>query len=102
MLMEMFVRYTVLFVGYSHNDPVMNYLSRGLVPGTVRFALTSPGQEERSSHLGITPVVFPTRPAPDKFGALPAAISAWVGNASRGTLDHENTDSRTHPRDPAT
>jgi hypothetical protein len=32
-VLELFLKYTVLFVGYSHNDPVMQYLARGLPPG---------------------------------------------------------------------
>ena len=28
-LQEMFRKYTVFFIGYSHNDVVMNYLARG-------------------------------------------------------------------------
>ncbi|MCX6639147.1 MAG: SIR2 family protein [bacterium] len=28
-LQEMYAKYTVLFIGYSHNDPIMNYLTRG-------------------------------------------------------------------------
>jgi hypothetical protein len=88
MLMETFARYTVLFVGYSHNDPVMTYLARGLVPGTLRFALTQPGYQDWWSHLGITAVPFPLRPEPDAYGALPAAVSSWVEQANLGTLGH--------------
>src|SRR5207247_1672794 len=41
-LAAMFSRYVVLFVGYSHDDTVMNYLARGLPPVAqkARFALT--------------------------------------------------------------
>ncbi len=37
-LVDLFSNYTVLFVGYSHNDPVMKYLATGLPPSTRRFA----------------------------------------------------------------
>jgi SIR2-like domain len=46
-LLEMFSKYAVIFVGYSHNDPVMHYLARGLPSSTedTRFALTLEGQD---------------------------------------------------------
>lgn len=41
-LVDVFRQYTVLFVGYSHNDVVMNYLARALPADSIagRFALT--------------------------------------------------------------
>jgi hypothetical protein len=43
-LAAMFTQYVVLFVGYSHDDPVMNYLARGLSPigQKSRFAFAEP------------------------------------------------------------
>src|SRR6266545_4028123 len=38
-LVELFLHYTVCFVGYSHSDPPMHYLARSLPPGTKRYAL---------------------------------------------------------------
>ena len=42
-LQDMFLNHTVLFVGYSHNDPVVHHLARGLPASTIgkRFALTT-------------------------------------------------------------
>jgi len=52
-LQQMFGEFTVLFVGYSHSDSVMNYLSRALVPGNQhRYALTI-GESERWNYLGM-------------------------------------------------
>lgn len=45
---ELFLKFTVLFIGYSHDDPVMHYLARGLPPdefGKRRFALGPTGAE---------------------------------------------------------
>ena len=57
-LVDVFQKYTVLFVGYSHDDAVMNYLARALPPASVkgRFALTEKGGAW--DILGITPVYF--------------------------------------------
>ena len=58
-LVDLFREYTVLFVGYSHDDVMMNYLSKALAekrPGT-RFSLTS-GDSGFWEAFGITPIVY--------------------------------------------
>jgi hypothetical protein len=87
-LMTMFEAYVVLFVGYSHADPVMRYLARSFVGGTSRFALTLPDQDDHWTHLGIVPVHFPKRVAPDEYGALDDAIESWNAAARMGVFDH--------------
>ena len=61
-LISMFSRYVVLFVGYSHNDTVMNYLARGLPPGNqqARFAFSTDDDQSLSKwkHLEIQPLVY--------------------------------------------
>ena len=54
-LVDVFRRYTVLFVGYNHNDVVMNYLARALPADSVagRFALTD--EDGSWELLGIKP-----------------------------------------------
>lgn len=88
-LLEAFAHYTVLFVGYSHDDVVVRYLARSLVPGTVRFALTAPGEHEKWLFLGVTPVEFPLRAGAVPFAALEEAVAAWANHAAMGSLDHE-------------
>ncbi|MEZ9874672.1 DUF4020 domain-containing protein [Vibrio breoganii] len=63
-LMQMFENYTVLFVGYSHDDMVMSYLARALPDKAKgkRFALVGSktiNQESKWQSLGIQPVYFP-------------------------------------------
>jgi hypothetical protein len=57
-LVDVFRRYTVLFVGYSHNDVVMNYLARALPADSVagRFALTD--GDGNWELRGIKPICF--------------------------------------------
>ena len=43
-LVDLFSNYTVLFVGYSHNDPIMKYLATGLPPSTRRYAFVAQGK----------------------------------------------------------
>ncbi|HEV2304200.1 MAG TPA: DUF4020 domain-containing protein [Candidatus Acidoferrales bacterium] len=91
-LQRLFTRYTVLFVGYSHSDVVMNYLARGLPPQSgvpQRFALTPVGNEEHWKSLGITPVVYPLIEDPNKHSRLAEAIGGWAAQARQGALDQE-------------
>ena len=91
-LQKLFSQYNVLFVGYSHDDTIMNYLARGLPPQTgspQRFALTPVGNEERWTSLGITPVVYQLTEDTNKHSTLAAALDAWAIQAWQGALDQE-------------
>ncbi len=88
-LCEMFAKYTVLFVGYSHDDPVMRYLARGIASETSRYALTEYGQDEYWKFLGITPVTYQLKDEPNRHSALGEAVTAWVKFAKMGALDDE-------------
>ena len=59
-LVELFRSFNLLFVGYGHNDTIMNYLARALpTSGKVkRFALTDDGNDEKWQALGIEPVAY--------------------------------------------
>jgi len=88
-LCEMFAKYTVLFVGYSHDDPVMRYLARGIVSVTSRYALTEYGQDEHWRFLGIIPVTYQLKDEPNRHSALGEAVTTWVKRAKMGALDDE-------------
>ncbi|MEM9595670.1 MAG: SIR2 family protein, partial [Acidobacteriota bacterium] len=61
-LRGLFSTYDVLFVGYSHNDPVVSYLARGLPPDSERkrYALTAEGRSDHWKLLGIEPIEYAT------------------------------------------
>lgn len=92
-LQALFARYVVLFIGYSHSDTVMNYLTRGLPPAsgqTRRYALTKVGQADRWNYLGITPLEYTLAEAgEDKHCRLREAVSKWAIIANTGTLETE-------------
>lgn len=91
-LQKLFEKYAVLFIGYSHNDPIMNYLARGLPPASAmrkRFALTTPGQEESWKYRGIIPIAYKLADGENRHSALPKAISAWANQVRLGLLEHE-------------
>ena len=60
-LVGLFRNFPVLFVGYSHNDTILNYLARALPPDETkpRFALTDDNDLQRWNALGIEPIVYP-------------------------------------------
>ncbi|MCL2787310.1 MAG: SIR2 family protein [Micrococcales bacterium] len=85
-MLKVFDEFAVLFVGYSHEDPVMRYLSLGLPSQTARFALTSDPHDEKWSTLGITPIGYPTEDG--DHSALASALEAWGSQARMGKEAH--------------
>ncbi len=91
-LQRLFSAFTVLFVGYSYQDIVLQYLARGLPPDARpegRFAMVSEGNEQHWKYLGITPISYPLKPSENRHSALLTTLSAWGDLAHRGALDHE-------------
>lgn len=88
---EMFLKYTVLFVGYSHGDIVMNYIARGMPPTAngKRFALSFSANDGLWDSLGITLVEYPLKEGPDQHLALVEGVEEWVRYIAMGVLDHE-------------
>ena len=87
-LVELFRSFTVLFVGYSHNDTIMNYLARALPARETdrRFALTDNSSNTRWQFLGIEPITYPTG-ATKQHSALYEGISCLAKYVRRGVLD---------------
>jgi len=90
-LRAMFSQYTVLFVGYSHDDAVMHYLSRGLPPESTkpRFALVRQDMDIRKwDYRGIKTLFYPFESEND-HSQLSVAVAGWAEWANRGALDTE-------------
>jgi Domain of unknown function (DUF4020)/SIR2-like domain len=85
-LERMFATYTVLFVGYSHDDVVMSYLARGLRLAKGRFVLTSKPDRSNWRRLRIQPVGYPR--VESSHDALVDAVAGWASWASMGLLGH--------------
>lgn len=84
----MFQHFTVLFIGYSHDDPLMRYLALGLPSRTPRFALTSDqtAADLKWKRLGVEPIPYPT--IGNDHSALEDALRSWDRLARMGALDH--------------
>jgi len=88
-LLAMFMNYTVLFVGYSHNDVVMNYLARGLPPvdGKRRFVFTADDNLSKWEFLGIHPISYKLVNGENPHLALTQSVECWVAELRSGLLD---------------
>jgi hypothetical protein len=86
-LHDLFAHYTVFFIGYRHNDVVMNYLARGLAPGSrPRFGFISDAPPPWWKGVRIEPVCYPGH---DDHAALGKAVGEWANLSRMGLLEHE-------------
>ena len=90
-LVDVFRHFTVLFVGYRHNDVVMNYLARALPAGGVvgRFVLTDEIGDGWDL-LGIIPIYFTKRSDDDSYHELHDGVHRLAERTSRGFIDWKN------------
>ena len=99
-LVELFRSFTVMFVGYSHDDTVMRYLARALPASEAerRFILTDNADSDRWPVLGITPISYPREPG-DDHRRLSEGVHGLANDARRGVLDwrHEITEIARQP-----
>ena len=90
---QLFSKFAVLFVGYSHQDLPLLYLARGISAaedGPGRYALTSPNADTDWLNLGITPVHYPMRVPPlARHGAVGDCLAKWAEIANLGSLGTE-------------
>lgn len=90
-LLPMFDQFTVVFIGYSHDDVIMRYLalglpSRGRSTAARRFAFTNEASDAKWSYLGIQTISYPVKGR--DHGALVEALDAWAERARMGRTDH--------------
>jgi hypothetical protein len=84
-LVDLFESYTVLFVGYSHDDTVLQYLARALPDkaNNKRFALVGHDESpEKWALLGIVPLTY-TKPDKEDYSNLYAAADGLADYANR-------------------
>jgi len=86
-LYQMFLTYTVLFVGYSHDDVVMKYIAKGLPTnlGPRRFILTEKRTRQWKPY-GIHPLYYDLQNG-NSHHALTEGIQEWVIETHRGLYD---------------
>jgi len=98
-LIDMFSHYTVLFIGYSHDDVVMHYLSRALLfeNSTQRYALVADDmtlsknkKSDEWSFRGIFVVPF-QRPSEGDYSILNEGVSKLAEYVSQNLLDRRKS-----------
>lgn len=89
-LLDVFRTHTILFVGYSHDDVVMNYLARALpADGSAgRYALTE--TDGNWNLLGIQPIRFVKGEGAEAFRELYQSVAKLAERGARGTLDWQS------------
>ena len=88
-LIDLFDTYTVLFIGYSHDDTIMRYLGRSLPPSSNRrYSLIGEmnGDPARWQSIGVEPIQFRQSHNND-YSALNGGISRLANLAQYGGLD---------------
>lgn len=85
-LERMYATYRVLYVGYSHDDVVMNYLGASLGANARRYILTDKPESPTWRRLHVRPVGYPV--VDKDHSALPEALIGWAWRASVGALEH--------------
>jgi len=94
-LVYLFSNFTVLFVGYSHNDVTINYLARGMNQAEVkrRWALVSsdlqPDETENWKHLEINVQQYPIKPnnTLNKHSSLTDFFTGWAKHTKESIFD---------------
>ena len=88
-LVDLFAKHTVLFVGYSHNDTIMNYLTPSLPPNSndIRYALMGNRSDTpaRWLSMGIQPITFPQESESD-YSGLDRAVVGLANHTRRRIL----------------
>ncbi|MCL8027346.1 DUF4020 domain-containing protein [Nocardioides bruguierae] len=85
-LERMFSSFTVLFIGYSHGDVVMQYLARSLDRHGRRYVLTHEANRAEWRSLGLTPVTYEATGG--SHHALPGALERWAELTAMGRTEH--------------
>ena len=85
-LERMFSAFTVLFIGYSHGDVVMQYLARSLGREGRRYVLTDDAESADWTRLGLRTISYPV--LEESHGALADTLERWAELSAWGRLDH--------------
>ena len=87
-LVDLFKNFIVLFVGYSHRDTIMMYLTLSLSEDAnkKRYALTGANDAKRWRALGITPIPF-MQSHKKNYDKLYKAVETLAGHIQRDMSD---------------
>jgi SIR2-like domain len=81
-LREVFSTYTVAFIGYSHDDPAMNYFNLGLGGRRRQHFILTHADLPEWDRLHLTPLLYKTENQDRDHSKLTAAVKAWAHESS--------------------
>ena len=91
-LVPMFRRFVVVFIGYSYNDLIMRYLTRGLSSEVRCYVMmdmdSSRADADGWENLGVTPIGYPVNG--NDHEALVDALRAWDKLARMRQCEHRD------------
>ncbi|EDM25752.1 hypothetical protein LNTAR_15087 [Lentisphaera araneosa HTCC2155] len=88
-IQDMLENYTVLFIGYSYDDIIMSYLTRGIDLQSKKHFALSERPKDHWDTLNINVIPFPLYEDGDKFRALGESLSELARLSSMGVFDHK-------------
>jgi len=91
-LQGVYDNFTVLFIGHSHNDVILNYLTRGLSTDNLKLYAVVPDDDqiERWSYLGIEPIPYKcSADGENPHINLLKGIQRLAEKINMGMLEHE-------------
>ena len=84
----MLLNNVTLFIGYSYDDVLMNYLSRGLPKDQSKFILISEDKQNQNwDQIGLHPITYPNKKEGHK--ELILGLQEWNEHLSKGFLEHK-------------
>jgi SIR2-like domain len=86
-LVRAFIKFKVMFVGYSLGDPVLRYLAAALPPGTKRYAIVS--DDTNRDDWAARQIELITYPRTNDHRHLVTGIAKWATQVHTGFLEHE-------------
>lgn len=86
-LYEMYRTFTVLFLGYSHSDWMMDYLARGLSSDAHRYAIVPSDSQTDWANLRITGIPYPV--VDGNHVAFEEVLVQWSQDTQDGLLERE-------------
>lgn len=99
---RMYREYSVLFIGYSLGDPVMQYAVRGMRSGGPHFALVADDEAEQWSPYGLTLLRYPLGEGPSRHDAVGETMARWADRVEGGWLDQRERIRQLVARPPTT
>lgn len=93
-LVRVFTDRTVLFIGYSVSDPLIQYLLNAIPPTGRWYGMWHEDEVDHWTDHNIQPVTFATSVSGERYGDLNAGVRYWSWYAAAPPSDHQRETER--------